>query len=325
MNIYTRKLSLFFILLSAILFSCVTINIQATPISLRTTSTVFGTPNLTSISSNTATYEPLWLTHVSTPTVPQPPIGLPLTFTPLPTYSHENAQQIVMELYENALCDLPCWWGIIPGQTDWREAWQFLERFATNQWPWDNLLLESQKLPGYMYFQVFLNVPKTDDEFNYFSLNHLIFVISIDTFNVDYIDVNTGNIDDYTIPALLRKYGEPENIYVYLSDHPLPQYTGVTLILYYPQHGFISSHFTTVTAEEIRKPEFTACFQKVTNLYLWSKEQNMDFEERLKISGTDAIGLKLIDTVSEFNTEDFHQTYLNSQGENLCVDFNFTK
>ena len=51
----------------------------------------------------------------------------------------------------------------------------------------------------------------------------------------------------------------------------------------------------------------------------------MDFEERLKISGTDAIGLKLIDTVSEFNTEDFHQTYLNSQGENLCVDFNFTK
>lgn len=252
-----------------------------------------------------------------------PPSGLPPTWTPLPKYSLEQANQIVMELYENNPCTLPCWWGITPGKTDWREAWQFLERFAANQPPWDNLLLESKDLPGYMSFQVFLNVPQTTEEKYYLSLNHLVFLINIDTFVVDYIDVNTGNIDAYTIPQILANFGKPQEIYVMIGESQVPQFRGVSVLLFYPQHGFISNHFTTVDQEQLSKPKFTACFQKVTNLYLWPQEQNLDIEERLRIGGVDPLTLSLlrpINQVSDLSIESFYQTYVNLR-EPPCIEF----
>lgn len=51
------------------------------------------------------------------------------TWTPLPTL--ENYSQIVVSLMtDNAGCQLPCWWGITPGETSWQEAKQFLQQFA---------------------------------------------------------------------------------------------------------------------------------------------------------------------------------------------------
>jgi hypothetical protein len=230
---------------------------------------------------------------------------------------------MVMGLYENNPCKLPCWWGITPGKTDWREAWQHLERFAINKPPWDNLLLESKDHPGYMYYQVLLDVPQTTDEANHYSsLNDLVFMINIDTFTVDYIDVNTGNVGAYTIPEIMAAYGKPTEIYVDFQGSQVPQYNGVLLSLYYRQYSFISTHFTTV--HEWTEPRINACFQKFTELRLWPKDQHLSYVEGLTPSSrpmlSEVQNWQPIDEVSDFSVDTFYRTYSGIQ-EQPCIEF----
>jgi hypothetical protein len=58
--------------------------------------------------------------------------SLPPTWTPLPTLSTEEAQNLLNDLLDkNAGCRLPCFWGIIPGKTTWPEASNFLATFTS--------------------------------------------------------------------------------------------------------------------------------------------------------------------------------------------------
>jgi hypothetical protein len=273
----------------------------------------------------TMTFPPLWLTHFPTRTPPQAPPGLPPTWTPLPKYPPEQARKTVMDLYKKNNCRLPCLWGIKPGLTSWNEAWQFLGQFATNTSPWETLLEESIEFPGYMYFPVYLNVPKSDEPEVYQSLNDLIFVINIDSFRVDYISVNTGTLDRYTIPRILAEYGRPQKIYVMEGKSQVTDYYGISVYLYYPQYGFMSEHFTTVTDDEWKKGNILACFQKNSNLSLWPQKLQIDLLQLSKvgISGVyppDLSSYKHIDQVSNYDIENFYQEFvgLNSQP---CIIF----
>lgn len=52
---------------------------------------------------------------------------LTLTPTPAPTLSAEAREAYVEELLRtNAGCELPCWWGIVPGETTWTDTERFL-------------------------------------------------------------------------------------------------------------------------------------------------------------------------------------------------------
>jgi hypothetical protein len=85
----------------------------------------------TEIPTLTTTQSPIPTTAlpISTITLTSEPT---LTWTPLPTLSPGEADVLVMDLLENnAGCQLPCWWGIWPGETTWDEAKYYLETFAS--------------------------------------------------------------------------------------------------------------------------------------------------------------------------------------------------
>lgn len=273
----------------------------------------------------TKTFLPLWLTHFPTRTPPPAPPGLPPTWTPLPKYPPEQARKIVMDLYENYNCRLPCWWGITPGHTNWNEAWQFLGRFATNTSPREILLIESTYLPGYMYFPVYLDVPGTNIENVNQSLNAINFVINIKTFLVDYISVNTGTLENYTIPKMLTDYGLPSQIYVTTGKSQVTDYYGVGIKLFYPQFGFMSEHYSTVGDEEMEKEIFKACFQKDSSLSLWPQNQQIDLPKLSELNISSIYpsvirSFKKIDQVSNYDVESFYQEFegVNSQP---CIQF----
>lgn len=84
------------------------------------TFTVVPSPSATQTSTQAA----------STPTQFRPTVGP--TLTPLPTLNTRDAHNIVMSLLtENAGCSIPCWWGIVPGETRWDVARQSLSQFAS--------------------------------------------------------------------------------------------------------------------------------------------------------------------------------------------------
>jgi hypothetical protein len=67
---------------------------------------------------------------VETPT-PLPALATPtiiaITLTPLPTFPADELETAVAELLANPMnCDVPCWWGAMPGVTTVFEVQQFL-------------------------------------------------------------------------------------------------------------------------------------------------------------------------------------------------------
>jgi len=62
------------------------------------------------------------------PTITPSPMHthVPPTSTPCPTLRADERQAFVREMLEtNGGCELPCWWGIIPGETAWQAAKDF--------------------------------------------------------------------------------------------------------------------------------------------------------------------------------------------------------
>jgi hypothetical protein len=106
------------IFVAALLVSCTN---QSSPVTSTTTASsgITFTPLHDIKPSETTT-----LTHTPTNT---PTVIPTLTWTPLPTLSVDAAHAKIKELLEtNGRCNLPCWWGIIPGITTWPEALHFL-------------------------------------------------------------------------------------------------------------------------------------------------------------------------------------------------------
>lgn len=251
---------------------------------------------------------------------PLAPSGLPPTWTPLPTYSADQARQVTIDLYNENPCRLPCWWGISPGDTSWLNAWQFLGQFAKNRPPWETLLLESKDRPGYIYYRVYLDIPKASDEEVSQPSNNILFIINSKTFAVDYIDLYTGGIETYSIANIFANYGAPQEIYIMGLDSPITSAVG--LFFYYPQFGFISTHNVEVEDTVWREPMFTVCVDKVsTGFSLGSQENQLGFYERMKISGMDSLTISLIkplEKVSAIDVTKFYEHY----ADYPCIELN---
>jgi hypothetical protein len=240
-----------------------------------------------------------------------------------PPFATDQARQMVMSLFEKNPCGLPCWWGITPGETTWGQAWQLLMRLAVPPTS-ATLPQESQDLPGYGYRRVYLDVPVAPDQDYYFNLNNLWFVINIQTSVITYIRVNTGNVEAYTIPKILAEYGQPQEIFVLGTPGPVSYFNGISLYLFYPQYGFLSTHFTTVSEDDWNKPTLTACFQKYSELALWPKRTQLGLQDlsRLGISDVSSYTVnqfKRLDRVSALNVRSFYLKYVDKQQP--CIDF----
>ena len=112
-----------FLLLSLFLVTTGCSN-RAVLITLQTTPTIVAS---TPVSTLTPTKPLLTLTRISTPTLTPLLTNTP-TSKPTPTrFPPEQAELMVLDLLENnGGCLLPCWWGIVPGQTTWEEAHDLL-------------------------------------------------------------------------------------------------------------------------------------------------------------------------------------------------------
>jgi hypothetical protein len=246
-----------------------------------------------------------------------------LTITPLPTIPHEKAIRTVMSMYENSECDFPCWWGITPGKTIWQDAWQKLRPFAVIEHPYRDRLWESSKYPDYLFYSIDLNIPINHDLDIYRFLNRLEFVINSETLVIEYITVNTGNIDDYSLNAILNKYGEPESILIDAIPHQLKFFSGVVFYLFYPDSGFIASYFIKVDQSVWDTELFTVCFQTYSEIYIWAPQPGMDINKIASIPNSDIIPemvpqLQRIDQVSMYTISSFYD-YFSQKIDRPCL------
>ena len=215
------------------------------------TATATATPTTIVIPTHTATS-----TATNTPTKTKfPPTSTPTpTTTPAPTLSAiEEGELLSALLTGNAGCELPCWWGVIPGQTSAQAARDLFASQGIDDW--------TVSFDG-TYVFTHLGYP---DE-NGHSLPHVTVQFNLEYNIIQWVGVNGDYNEEevrslfirdwqgYSPSALLSRYDMP----TYIEFAPVENSSYYRLTLTYVAVGM---HITYIMPfERLENDEIRVCF-----------------------------------------------------------------
>lgn len=175
-----------------------------------------GVAILTSTASITPTATVTW-----TPSATSLP-----SLTPLPTYSeHDSVIQIWRLLHTNGNCRLPCFWGIVPGQTTVHEFVQFV-----NQYPYNADLLDENEGYYTFYYHAPIHIGQSSTVL-FFNEGELIQGIGI--------PLETARLS-FPLNKLLQEYGAPDKI---LTGPDPKSESGYDLFVVYEAERIASQYY----------------------------------------------------------------------------------
>lgn len=248
-----------------------------------------------------------------TPTLTALPTSIQ-SLTPLPTLQEEIGLENLYSWLEGTNnCLLPCWGGIIPGQTTWDEAIQI-----------------TQSMRSFSSIDVYLgaecdfgecnliswSLPDTNDGLGYiYSLlpDNKIHIMRIEVTDSSSL-VNALNLKD-----ILNHYGKPSILL--MSALPvgfgqeLPGELALELILVYPDRQFVVKYLRPA---RLSGDFFTSCESAnyIKLIILDNKEQLMSVNVIADATETKDLGVdvwhKPVEEATEMTIDRFYETYKNS-------------
>lgn len=244
--------------------------------------------------------------------------------TPLPTLSPTQVSEVVRTLYaNNGGCELPCFWGIVPGKTTLPEIvtrFSLLGEISDEDYRWKN---EHKLIP------INIEVPLEIGSFNEKEWNFYI-IASNDI--VESIIASSRHIKQTSVPTIsnmLSILGKPEEIWIAVMPY-IPKYdvdTVYEIALFYPSKGVLimGSGIAHILVETEKSVKVSICPYMIEetidmdrhypfSLHLWSPENKMVFTD---LSYGDKLFedgfFSLLDSLeSNTNTEEFYETYIDS-------------
>lgn len=251
---------------------------------------------------------------------PNPTPNLP--WTPLPTLDKESSSRKITELLEtNDGCQLPCFWGIVPGQTTWQDARQKLETFASEikldgsagniTYNGNDYFME--------YYQVKYKVPGTTSNGN---LRFLIWDSIVTRISVD----REATTRRYTLSELLTQYKKPSRIFVHAQydapESPVP----FDLILYYPEQRFLAAYLLGAVRDQ---GYLKSCPDRDSPVLIsWAPNRVMDEKtiERDTLGPDPVPALQDLTSATQLSIDRFYEVFRKPQN-NACIEspINFWK
>lgn len=271
--------------------------------SATTTSVTFApSPNAT---LPLATYTPL-PSPVPPTTTPLPTQASPSpTFTPYPTLTAEERYAFVREMLKtNAGCELPCWWGVVPGETDWHTV---LNRFRAVGFAFD--------------------IPHPTRPYDYLldlSFDHQNSVVqSIQV--TSYIspgDKSERFAQDwhrYSLDQVLTRYGEPSQVMLELWPNPPEPYYPYRLFVFYEERGILIAY----EGPAIPGETLQVCpkFEQVTHLRLWlqSPGQERSLLELADLDPLEQAQMLPLEEATGMDVQTFYETFRQA-GTTTCLE-----
>jgi hypothetical protein len=243
-------------------------------------------------------------------TLPYTPIPVSETSTPLPTFTLEQARSYVLDLLNtNGNCRLPCWWGIIPGHTNWQEASRVLKTFSIHfsVYPIQDGLYAEVSFPtpmevpyAYELFQSYLIIDDVVQE--------------IEVYNYDFAS-------HYYLPEFLKTYGQPEEIWIRTEQPGVRSSGPFELVLFYPSQGILMN--TPGGDGSIEGNIIRNCLRNMNwpFLYLWSPEQQKTFieAEQQYLTYPDSTFFLSLFEATGMTVEEFYENFIDPETA-VCLE-----
>ncbi|MEZ4594150.1 MAG: hypothetical protein R3D55_23860 [Chloroflexota bacterium] len=212
----------------------------------------------------------------------------------------------------NGNCKLPCWWGIVPGETEWQTAKSFLRTLATkiSTGPY------SESDPEFI---AYLDIPVMED---LSAANVLRQYFSVQDGVIVKIQPEPSHRMPFTvISEILDDYGLPSEIWLDTYGYSHGELNPFRLVLFYPEKGILARYFDDAEFED---DDVVGCFSNHTGaVVLWAPDLELTFAEAL--NGTRALGTygeqyyKPLEEATDMDIETFYQTYLDPDTE-TCIE-----
>lgn len=257
--------------------------------------------------------QPVQPTSTPLPAATATPTAVPTpTPTSLQTLTAEQMGTEVIELFNlGGSCQPPCWAGITPGRTTWDEAWQTLGRFKEVLDIWD--------YPGGKAGYLVLPVPTPVGSQKITTGGQMTVTIYAVDDIVQQIELSDPAVfPDYTLPALLRRYGPPAEVLISTTNQPDSTIIPFHLILYYPQHGLMATYLDLT---EVKDAKLMGCFHYSPGpeLRFYAPQEGAAFEQMYTMLTTgSADEYKLLQEVTSLDIPEFTEQL--KDAEYPCVE-----
>jgi hypothetical protein len=270
----------------------------ATPTPLPTTQPPSATPSQTPVPTSTPTRLP-----TIQPTATETPFTIP---TPVGT----NTLEQILWLFEtNNGCQLPCWWGIVPGQTEWETAEKLFSRFDFSI---DERI--SPDDPDLIGYTPVLDLPREvfiENQTQIGVLTRNGIVVKINT------RVSIGNtpkqyLSKYRLSAFLLTYGQPSEIWVSSSPYPFENNElPFNVLLFYYDLGVMALFSDNAILQD---GIVTGCPQNdpAKALSLWSPDDSLSFEEVKNGYAVYNTHFLALDETKSIDIDTFYERFKNS-------------
>jgi hypothetical protein len=284
---------------------------------ITTTSTLTGKEYLPTYQAKLT----LQAAYTATSTITPIPITPTVTQTRVPMVPTEQVSAQLRFLWnENGGCTLPCWWGIVPGETSWTSVSAYFDSFA-NEISYNGAVKVEENRNEYSKtcYSIKVDKPYSNDEdsFSVCTRDNIVSSIRAD-------GALTQNY--YQLDQLLGLLGKPGRVGVQL-DSPLRsdwQFV-MRFFLYYPEKGVFAYYQYDAILQNNERVHGCIAQQTVEpTLVLWAQQfPRTHAELETEILGPMDYGalwdIPSIETLTDMNVDTFYESYLDPYTE-TCVN-----
>jgi len=204
---------------------------------------------------------------------------------------------------DNGGCELPCWWGIEPGETTWMEV---EETFV----PYTAAVFQTGREKRLVF--------NVSDEINPYGAFELTLIFDTQ-WVVEEIILGSWTLEpeQYSLANVLARFGEPDQVWAIAAVQYIQSFS---LTVFYEAEGL----YFLYTGEGIPESEETvllcpANIQQAESplIQIWEPGLHESLTE-IYPSYQDVYRLK---DITDWNTNRFYQTYQSPENYSICIEF----
>jgi hypothetical protein len=233
----------------------------------------------------------------------------------------ERENYILGLLRSNKQCDLPCWWGIIPGSTSWAETEKFILHLGAKT----SVFPTSGEFIWHATGGFDLLDRGVHNDVTFFESQGIVAAIEIHTggeANPKEFQADWGN---FSPEQLITVYGRPSRVWLqsYSSaDGGTPTSVPYSLWIFYDKLGFLIRYSGAVRYKSIYRicPALNDEGGGVTiDLYLRSSSDPMPLEKLVELMGADRPYTLPLESATTLTLDEFYNLFL-QKDKIACIE-----